>query len=73
MTEEEVACLGKARFLTRAAARRRARQIRRTGGPHLRPYNCDFCGLAHLGHRPGHATYLRNGHHGPIPAQEYPL
>ena len=61
MTEEEVACLGKSRFYTRSIARRRARQIRREGGPRLRPYACDFCGLHHLGHRPGHATYLRQG------------
>lgn len=61
MTEYEVACLGKARFYDRPTARRRARQIRRQGGPHLRPYACAFCGLTHLGHRPGHATYLRHG------------
>ena len=61
MTEEEVACSGKTRFLTKAAARRRAREIRRTGGPAMRAYDCDFCGLAHVGHRPGHATYLRHG------------
>lgn len=61
MTEEEVSCTGKTRFLTRAEARRRSRQIRREGGPRLRPYTCDFCGLAHLGHRPGQATYLRKG------------
>lgn len=59
MTEYEISCLGKARFSTRATARRRARQIRRTGGPKLRPYECRFCGLTHLGHRPGHATYMR--------------
>lgn len=61
MTEYETACLGKTRFPTRAAARRRSRQIRRQGGPRLRPYECDFCHLHHLGHRPGHATYLRKG------------
>lgn len=61
MTEEEVACLGKTRFPTRAFARRRARQIRRQGGPRFRPYECRYCGLHHLGHRPGHATYLRKG------------
>ena len=61
MTEEEVACLGKSRFYTRSTARRRSREIRREGGPRLRPYECEFCGLHHLGHRPGHATYLRHG------------
>lgn len=61
MTEYEVACLGKSRFYNRATARRRARQIRRQGGPRLRPYARPFCGLHHLGHRPGHATYLRHG------------
>lgn len=61
MTEEQIACTGKARFLNRAEARRRARQIRRIGGPRLRPYDCHFCGLAHLGHKPGHATYMRGG------------
>ena len=61
MTEYEVACLGKTRFPTRAFARRRARQIRRTGGPHFRIYECRFCGLHHLGNKPGHATYMRGG------------
>ena len=61
MTEEEVSCLGKTRFWTLAAARTRARQIRREGGPRLRPYTCHFCGLSHLGHKPGHATYRRKG------------
>lgn len=72
MTEYEIACLGKARFPTRSLARRRARQIRRAGGPRLRPYECDWCGLHHLGHTPGNATYLRRGRYGPIPVQEYP-
>jgi hypothetical protein len=66
MTEEQVACTGKTRFPTRAEARRRARQIRREGGPRLHPYPCRYCGLHHLGHRPGHATYMRRG----IPIQE---
>lgn len=61
MTEYEIACLGKTRFPTRAAARRRSRQIRREGGTRLRPYECNYCGLHHLGHKPGHATYLRKG------------
>ncbi|NUS82729.1 MAG: hypothetical protein HOY75_08245 [Streptomyces sp.] len=50
MTEYEVACLGKTRFPTRATARRR-------------PYQCHFCTLHHLGHRPGHAPYMRGSHH----------
>lgn len=62
MTEEEIACQGKSRFYTRRAAKNRANQIRREGGPVMRPYQCTkFCGLWHLGHRPGHATYLRHG------------
>lgn len=66
------ACHGKARFHTRALARRRARQIRRTGGPRLRPYECSWCHLHHLGHAPGNATHLRRGRYGPIPVTEYP-
>jgi hypothetical protein len=61
MTEEETACQGKTRFFTRRAAKKRANQIRRNGGPAMRAYPCNFCGLIHLGHRPGHATYLRHG------------
>lgn len=61
MTEYEIACLGKTRFRARRAAKRRANQIRREGGPAMRPYLCDFCHLFHVGHRPGHATYLRRG------------
>jgi hypothetical protein len=61
VTEEEVSCLGKTRFYTRRAAKRRANQIRREGGPAFRPYPCRYCGLHHVGHRPGHATYMRGG------------
>mgnify|MGYP001614788181 CR=1 FL=1 len=68
MTEEEVSCLGKTRFYTRRAAKRRANEIRRNGGDAMRPYACEFCSLHHIGHRPGHATYMRRG----IPFQETP-
>lgn len=61
MTEYEIACQGKSRFPTRKTAKKRANEIRRTGGPAMRAYPCHFCGLYHLGHRPGHATYLRRG------------
>ncbi|WP_045562695.1 hypothetical protein [Streptomyces sp. FxanaA7] len=61
MTEYETSCLGKVRYFSRSLARRRARQIRRTGGDRLRPYECRFCGLHHLGHLPGQATHLRRG------------
>lgn len=27
----------------------------------MRPYPCRYCGHFHVGHRPGHATYLRHG------------
>ncbi|MEV3996672.1 hypothetical protein AB0K62_13480 [Streptomyces halstedii] len=60
MTEYEVSCLRKTRFLTR-----------RTGGPALRAYHCTkWCGLWHLGHRPGTATYTRTTPQGPIHIQE---
>jgi hypothetical protein len=65
MTEYEIACLGKTRFTTRRFAKAAASRIRRTGGPAFRTYTCDYCGLIHLGHRPGHATYRRHD-----PAQE---
>lgn len=65
-------CHGKTRFPSRRAARRRARQIRGTGGPRFTTYRCRWCGSLHLGHRPGHATHLRTGPHGPIPVQEIP-
>lgn len=68
MTEEQVACTGKTRFLTRRAAKRRANQIRRNGGDAMRAYPCDFCPAWHLGHQPGRATYLRRGQ----PIQETP-
>jgi hypothetical protein len=64
MTEYETACFGKTRFLTRQDARRRARQIRREGGPHFRSYPCRFCDLFHLGNLPGHASHLRTTPHG---------
>lgn len=71
MTEYEIACLGKTCFTSRSTGRRRARQIRGEGGPDLRTYRCPFCLGVHVGHAPGHATYLRAGRHGPIPVQEY--
>ncbi|MEU8740547.1 hypothetical protein [Streptomyces halstedii] len=70
MTEYEVSCLRKTRFLTRRAAKHRANAIRRTGGPALRAYQCDYFAHWHLGHRPGHATYLRGGPNNPTPVQE---
>ncbi|GAA3154203.1 hypothetical protein GCM10010449_84420 [Streptomyces rectiviolaceus] len=66
-----IACYGKARFPSRSAARRRARQIRGTGGPAFTNYRCRWCRHVHLAHRPGQATHLRAGPHGPIPVQEY--
>jgi len=66
----EVSCLGKTAFPSRRAGRRRAKQIRGAGGPDMRAYRCDWCLDVHIGHRPGHATYLRTGPHGPIHLQE---
>ncbi|WP_406163947.1 hypothetical protein OG298_45295 (plasmid) [Streptomyces sp. NBC_01005] len=71
MTEYEIACLGKTRFTTRRFAKAAANRIRRNGGPALRPYECGYWDHWHLGHRPGHATYLRDTPRGPIPVQEY--
>lgn len=71
MTEYEISCLGKTAFPSRRAARRRARQIRGEGGPDFRTYRCPFCLHTHLGHTPGHASYLRAGRNGPIHIQEY--
>lgn len=70
MTEEQISCWGKARYLQRRYAKHASSRIRRTGGPNLRPYACHFCGSWHLGHRPGHATYLRRSRNGPISLQE---
>ena len=64
-------CHGKHPFPSRRTARRRARQIRGTGGPAFHTYRCRWCGSVHLGHARGHATHLRTGPHGPIPVQEY--
>ncbi|MFD8384291.1 hypothetical protein ACFV2X_38215 [Streptomyces sp. NPDC059679] len=71
MNDFEVSCLGKTAFPSRRAGRRRARQIRGEGGPDMRAYRCDWCLAVHIGHRPGHATYLRTGPHGPIHLTEY--
>lgn len=70
MTEEEVSCWGKTCFPYRRPAKWTSSRIRRTGGPNLRPYPCRFCDYWHLGHRPGHATYLRRTHNGPVYLQE---
>lgn len=73
MNEYETSCLGKTWFITRAAAKKRANAIRKTGynRARLRPYPCHYCAYWHLGHAPGQATYLRNTPTGPIPVQEY--
>jgi hypothetical protein len=71
VNDYQVSCLGKTAFPSRSAARRRARQIRGEGGPDMHAYRCRYCGHTHLGHRPGHATYLHNTPTGPIPLQEY--
>ncbi|MFF6931553.1 hypothetical protein [Streptomyces californicus] len=71
MTEYEASCLGKHRFPSRRTARRRARQIRGEGGPRFHTYRCRYCHGVHVGHAPGHATYLRTGPHGPTHIQEY--
>jgi hypothetical protein len=70
VTEYEISCLDKVRFHCRRHAKRTSSRIRRTGGPNLRPYPCRYCGYWHLGHRPGHATYLRTCRNGPVPVQE---
>jgi hypothetical protein len=64
-------CYLKTVFPSRRTGRRRARQIRGEGGPRLDDYRCRYCLGVHLGHPPGQATYLRTGHHGPIPVQEF--
>lgn len=65
-------CHAKTAFPSRRAARRRARQIRGQGGPDFKHYRCWHCLAVHLGHAPGHATHLRTGPYGPVPAQEIP-
>lgn len=65
-----IGCYLKTVFPSRRTGRRRARQIRGEGGPRLDDYRCRYCGAVHLGHRPGEATHLRTGPHGPIPVQE---
>jgi hypothetical protein len=62
VTEEEATCTGKKRFFSRKAAKQRANQIRRHTGNRMHAYQCPFCQLFHLGHRPGHATYIRRGY-----------
>lgn len=70
MNDFEVSCLGKTVFPSRRAGRRRAKQIRGAGGPDMRAYRCWHCRDVHIGHPPGHATYLRNTPTGPIHLQE---
>lgn len=72
MSEYRIACHGKYRFRNRAEAKARANKIRTTGGPAFNVYACRYCFQWHFGHRPGQATYLRRGIHGPIPIKELP-
>lgn len=39
-------------YANRSAAKRAASRIRSRTGEHLRPYECNDCGLWHLGHLP---------------------
>ena len=72
MNDYQVSCLGKTAFRSRRAGRRRAKQIRGSGGPRLHAYRCRWCFAVHVGHPPGHATYLRTGPHGPTHLTELP-
>ena len=63
-------CHAKTRFLTRKAAKHRASQIRREGGPHFRTYHCRHCGLYHVGGLRGHASHLRTVHGRAVPVEE---
>ncbi|MGW1870964.1 hypothetical protein ACWCPS_36165 [Streptomyces mauvecolor] len=70
MNDYQASCLGKSRFFIRSTAKRRANQIRRTGGPAFQVYPCRYCGLWHLGNRPGHATHLRSTPYGVVHVEE---
>ena len=71
MEERDVACAGKRWWFTYADAKREASRLRRTGRTGLRAYRCRFCGLNHIGGRPGHASYLRQTRNGPVPLHQY--
>ncbi|MGW2863343.1 hypothetical protein [Streptomyces sp. NPDC001205] len=66
----QVSCYGKSHFCSRRAAKRRANQIRRQGGPTFQVYPCRHCPWWHLGSSPGHASHLRTGPHGPVRVEE---
>ena len=72
MNAYQAACHGKKAFPSRRAARRRARQIRGTGGPDFTNYRCPWCGSVHLAHPRGQGTHLRTGYHGPIHVTQLP-
>lgn len=63
-------CYLKTRFPSRRTGRRRARQIRGQGGPHLHAYRCRYCHGVHIGHGPGQASHIRSGLHGIYHVQE---
>ncbi|MFD7922599.1 hypothetical protein ACFV3R_25645 [Streptomyces sp. NPDC059740] len=71
MDLRDVACTGKARYITRAQAKKAATAIRREGGDHLCVYQCRFCSTWHLGGRPGQAKHLRRTHTGMVPLAQY--
>lgn len=62
MKRRDAECTGKVRYLTRKQAKKAAKDVKELRGiKGLQPYTCSFCGLFHLGHRPGQATHLRKG------------
>lgn len=70
-TERDVACTGKSWWYTKADAKREASRLRRTGHTGMRAYQCKYCPHAHIGGRPGHASYLRQTRTGPVPLHQY--
>lgn len=51
---------GKRSFISRAAARRAARDAKNTGAGHMRPYMCPDCETWHIGHLPYHIRWRRD-------------
>ena len=46
----ERACKGKRKYTTEADARHAAKDLRKRVGSKLKPYQCSFCDMWHIGH-----------------------
>lgn len=61
MDARDIACTTKRVYPSKAQAKKKLKELRRAGDRTLMIYQCWYCDLFHIGHPPGHQTYMRPG------------